>query len=69
MSAAEMVARTVAQRAQRQRGEKLTHCYHCGSAFSAANVFTEAGARETQISGMCESCFDGLFDDLDDEDE
>lgn len=43
--------------------EAKTHCIACGEPFSDENVFTEAGWRETQISSMCEKCFDGLFED------
>lgn len=42
-------------------------CIQCGEGFSNKNVFTEAGWCETTISGMCEVCFDELFQD-DDED-
>ncbi len=40
-----------------------TKCIACHLPFSAANVFTEAGARETQLSGLCEACFDNLFEE------
>lgn len=37
----------------------FVHCVNCRKPFvQGENVFTEAGQRETQISGMCESCFD-----------
>ena len=39
-----------------------THCRCCGQPFSDANVYSEAGWIETQISGLCESCFDTLAD-------
>lgn len=42
-------------------------CISCGQKFSPDNVFTEDGYREIFISGMCELCFDSLFDDIDDE--
>lgn len=47
--------------------EKYTECIQCKEPFSKENVFTQEGARETQISGMCEKCFDKLFADVDDE--
>lgn len=43
--------------------KRYTHCLMCKEEFSEKNVFTEAGARETQISGLCETCFDSLFED------
>jgi hypothetical protein len=42
-------------------------CINCGELFSEHNVFTEAGARETHISGMCEKCFDEVTCEIDDE--
>lgn len=39
------------------------NCIQCAQPFTDANVFTKDGWLETQISGMCESCFDGLFDE------
>jgi hypothetical protein len=36
-------------------------CVQCKDAFTSANVFTPAGARETRISGMCERCWDKMF--------
>lgn len=43
-------------------------CCFCGEKFSDENVFTALGWEETKISGMCEVCFDGLFEGMDDED-
>lgn len=40
-------------------------CVYCGAEFSNGNVHTKEGWRETQISGFCEDCFDGLFEDDD----
>ena len=37
------------------------NCVCCNTPFSGKNVFTPSGWRETQISGMCEKCFDDLF--------
>ena len=48
---------------------KYSQCICCGEAFSENNVFTEAGWREAKISGMCEECFDALFNDDQDLDE
>lgn len=42
-------------------------CIRCGEPFSNKNVFTREGLAEIAISGMCEVCFDGLFDEDDDE--
>lgn len=46
---------------------KYKNCLICKHEFSAANVFTHEGALETQISQVCEICFDALFQDDDDE--
>lgn len=43
---------------------KLTHCVDCKEIFSDRNVYSEEGWRETQMSGMCEICFDNLCMDL-----
>jgi hypothetical protein len=43
-----------------------THCLRCGDQFSPANTFSEAGWRETEISGFCEACFDEVTRVLDD---
>lgn len=48
---------------RKAKGLPIIDCVQCGEAFSALNVFTPAGARETQISGLCERCFDGLFEE------
>lgn len=39
-------------------------CEACGEPFSEANVHTAAGWRETQISGLCETCFDDMASEL-----
>lgn len=36
-------------------------CEQCNKPFSMENVRTKAGWRETQISGWCETCFDAMF--------
>lgn len=58
--------------AERQSREGLrpgplkTHCVECSKPFTygaeidGANVYSMAGARDTQIVGMCESCFDSM---------
>lgn len=33
-------------------------CVFCKQPFSDVNVYSELGWKETQISGMCETCFD-----------
>ena len=33
-------------------------CVECKAPFSDKNTHTTAGWKETQISGMCEDCFD-----------
>lgn len=41
-------------------------CIDCQQPFkfgAGGNVFTREGMAETRISGMCEVCFDRLFDD------
>lgn len=38
-----------------------THCVRCREPFGKHNVFTDAGWSETNISGLCERCFDSLF--------
>ena len=42
---------------------KLRHscCVSCTEYFHEGNVHTKLGWAETQISGMCEECFDSLF--------
>lgn len=44
-----------------------THCVCCKEEFSKENVFTQEGAVETQISGLCEKCFDGIFEEDEEE--
>lgn len=36
----------------------LSYCMSCHQEFSSLNVFSPTGWRETQISGLCEKCFD-----------
>lgn len=44
-------------------------CVGCQAPFSDANTHTEAGWRETQISGLCEDCFDAVCSEPDDEEQ
>jgi len=37
-------------------------CVKCGEAFSSANTHTAAGWKETSLSGLCEDCFDKIFE-------
>lgn len=41
-------------------------CISCKLPFTAERVKTSAGWKETQISGMCEVCYDELFSDAQD---
>lgn len=40
---------------------RYTACVTCRKRFSPANTRTSLAWAETQISGMCETCFDELF--------
>lgn len=63
--------RTLPESAEEYEELRLSHrahftaCMQCKNHFSAANTTTPAGWRETQISGVCEACFDNLFKDED----
>lgn len=35
-------------------------CLHCGDP-ALKNCYSEAGAKEYTISGLCEYCFDAMF--------
>lgn len=39
----------------------FARCIECRKPFTYKNTFTNAGWKETQISGYCEQCFDKLF--------
>jgi len=45
--------------------QRPTHmfCVDCKKPFSLFNTHTAAGWRETQISGMCEKCFDEMYEE------
>ncbi len=47
-------------------GKTFLKCITCEQPFTKENVTTAAGWRETQISGICEECFDSLFEDDED---
>lgn len=43
------------------RGIKVSNkCKRCNEEFSNENVYSSAGWRETEISGLCEKCFDEI---------
>lgn len=42
---------------------RYTQCVRCLDYFSDDNTHSKAGWAETQISGMCEDCFDNLFEE------
>jgi len=48
-------------------GETYINCSECGEVFSDDNTKSPAGWRETQMSGMCEACFDALHEEEEDE--
>lgn len=51
-------------------GLRFTDCIQCKCEFCTDNTKTRMGWRETQISGLCEKCFDESFaDDEDDDDD
>jgi hypothetical protein len=41
---------------------RFLYCRSCSEPFSERNVYSHAGWLETQISGLCETCFDTLAD-------
>jgi hypothetical protein len=42
------------------RHKKFEKCVSCGEKFSCANINSFAGWKETQISGLCELCFNKI---------
>lgn len=54
--------------AEIQQCQKEGRCIQCGEEFTDSNVFTDAGWREVAISCLCERCFDGLFEGMDEDD-
>ncbi len=43
-------------------------CVSCNEPFHPINTRTSNGWKETQISGMCENCFDNIFTEEEDHD-
>ena len=41
-------------------------CYQCGRV-AKEHCYTEAGLREVEISGLCEECYDKLFEEDEEE--
>jgi len=41
--------------------KRYVSCEMCSQRFTSGNTHTPAGWAETQTSGLCEDCFDGLF--------
>ena len=52
--------------AREEPGLKTT-CVDCWEPFTPDIVHTRLGWCETQISGLCEDCFNDLFDDMEEE--
>lgn len=51
-------------------------CINCHQPFKGGrkgdpgvNVYSRDGMREVAISGMCETCFDFLFEDMEDDED
>lgn len=73
MDAATLKAEAERQAREGMRGPQAMrlHCIECQNPFTfgdqstQANVYSMAGARDTQIIGMCERCFDELFKEED----
>ncbi len=42
-------------------------CMNCEQPFSKANTHSVDGWRETQISGLCENCFDEITAEAEEE--
>lgn len=42
-------------------------CVNCTQPFSAANTHSKDGWIETQISGLCEDCFDEICEEAETE--
>lgn len=47
------------------RDEALSRgiCISCHESVGPTNIYSRAGAAEYRISGLCERCFDAMFDD------
>lgn len=48
---------------------KPGHCNNCGSPFSTSNTHTKEGWLETEITGLCEDCFDTMLAEESDTEE
>lgn len=46
--------------ARNENGDVI--CYQCGRV-AKEHWYTEAGLREVEISGICEECFDKMFEE------
>jgi hypothetical protein len=46
---------------QELKPPRYTHCQICREGFNPGNVGSSLSWRETQISGICEVCWDKLF--------
>lgn len=44
------------------KGSPSDTCFSCKEEFSEKNVFTDAGWLETKLSGLCERCFNKIFE-------
>lgn len=55
---------------RRFAADHVTHikCVSCAQRFSDENCFTQEGWQETQISGLCERCFDSAMQEVPDDD-
>lgn len=50
-------------------GIMINTCLLCKQVFSNKNVYSAAGWKETQISGLCEKCFDGWLRPLNEDEQ
>ena len=46
--------------ARNENGDVI--CFQCGRV-AKEHCYTEAGLKEVEISGLCEECFDKMFDE------
>ena len=46
---------------------KKGHCLVCDQPFSDKNIYSDAGRREAEISQTCETCFDKMYAEPEDE--
>ena len=45
------------------KGLQYKGCIQCRAPFTTENTHSAPGWRDTQIIGMCEDCYDGLFEE------